>query len=81
MLDLLKVDPEMPDADLTTEYMVDNIWLVGSADDVADKLRRLYDDVGGFGVLLAMAHEWLPKDKWVRSMTSLVRDVLPRLPN
>ena len=81
MLDLLKVDPEMPDADLTTEYMVDNIWLVGSADDVAAKLRRLYDDVGGFGVLLAMAHEWLPKDKWVRSMTSLVRDVVPRLPN
>ena len=79
MLDLMKVDPDMPDADVTLEYLVDNIFIVGSVDDVADKLRRLYLDVGGFGVLLAMGHEWQPKERWVNSMTLLVKEVVPKL--
>lgn len=79
MTSLLKVDPNMPDAAVTPEYLVDNIWLVGSPDDVTEKIRRLYHDVGGFGVLLAMAHEWQPKERWVQSMTLLAQDVMPRL--
>ena len=62
MLGLLKTDPNMADSEVTPEYLVDNIWVVGSPDEVADKLRRLHRDVGGFGVLLAMAHEWQPKE-------------------
>lgn len=79
MLSLFKVDPTMPDAEVTPEYLVDNIWVVGSPDEVASKLRQLYHDVGGFGVLLAMAHEWQPRDKWERSMTLLAREVMPKL--
>jgi alkanesulfonate monooxygenase SsuD/methylene tetrahydromethanopterin reductase-like flavin-dependent oxidoreductase (luciferase family) len=79
MLNLLKLDPNMPDADVTPEYLVDNVWIVGSPDAVANKLRHLYHDVGGFGVLLAMAHEWQPRDKWTRSMTLLGKEVMPRL--
>ena len=79
MLDLFKIDPDMPDSDVTPEYLVDNIWIVGSADDVAEKLRKLYHDVGGFGVLLAMGHEWQPRDKWENSMATLVKDVIPSL--
>ena len=79
VLSLMKEDPDMPDSDVTPEYLVDNIWVVGSPDDVAEKLRRLYDDVGGFGVLLAMGHEWQPRDKWVNSMTVLAKEVIPRL--
>ena len=79
MLGLLKIDPEMPDSGVTPEYLVDNIWIVGSPDDVAEKLRRLYGDVGGFGVLLAMGHEWQPRDQWVNSMTLLAQEVVPRL--
>ena len=79
MLDLVKTDPEMLDSDVTAEYLVDNIWIVGSPDDVADKLRRLYHDVGGFGVLLAMGHEWEPREQWVNSMTLLANEVMPKL--
>jgi len=50
MIDLFKVDPDMPDSHVTPEYLVDNIWIVGSPDDVTEKLQTLYDDVGGFGV-------------------------------
>ena len=76
---LFKTDPDMPDSDVTLEYLLDNIWIVGSPDEVTEKLRKLYDDVGGFGVLLAMGHEWQPREKWVNSMTLLVDEVMPRL--
>ena len=78
-IDALKTDPEMPDSEVTAEYMVDNIWIVGSPDEVARKLRSLYRDVGGFGVLLVMGHEWEPRDKWVRSMTLLAEEVMPKV--
>ena len=79
LLSLFKIDPDMPDSDVTPEYLVDNIWIVGSPDEVAEKLQRLHNDVGGFGVLLAMGHEWQPRDQWVNSMTLLAQEVIPRL--
>ena len=65
--------------DVTPEYLMDTLWIVGSPDDVAKQVRELYHDVGGFGVLLAMGHEWTPKDRWVKSLTLLVEEVLPKL--
>ena len=79
MLGLMKSDPDMPDSDVTLEYLVDEVWIVGSPDDVAEKLRRLYHDVGGFGVLLAMGHEWQPREAWVDSITLLANEVMPKL--
>jgi alkanesulfonate monooxygenase SsuD/methylene tetrahydromethanopterin reductase-like flavin-dependent oxidoreductase (luciferase family) len=69
----------MPDAEVTVEYLCDHIWLVGDPDTVAEKLSRLATDVGGFGVLLVIAHEWTPWDAWSRSMRLLHDQVLPRL--
>ena len=80
MLSLFKTDPDMPDSDVDVEYLVDNVFVVGSVDEVTQKLGQMYDDVGGFGVLLAMGHEWQPYDKWERSMELLAREVVPRLP-
>ena len=79
MMDLMKSDPDMPDSDVTLEYLTDNIWIVGSPDDVVDKLRQLYQEVGGFGVLLLMGHEWRPRDQWGRSTELLAQEVMPRL--
>ena len=76
---LVKADPDMPDSDINPEYFVDNVWVVGSPDDVAEKLRQLYNDVGGFGTLLAIGHEWEPREKWVNSMTLLANEVMPKL--
>lgn len=79
MLDLMKTDPDMPDSDVTLEYLMDNVWIVGGPDDVAEQLEQLYDDLGGFGVLLAMGHEWEPKQRWLNSMKLLKEEVLPSL--
>ncbi len=78
-LDIFKTDKGMSDAQVTPEYMMDNLWIVGSPDDAVQKIRELYEYVGGFGVLLVMGHEWKPRDKWVKSMKLLVEEVMPRL--
>ena len=79
LLSLMKTDPDMPDSDVTVEYLLDNVWIVGSPEDVSLKLRKLYEDVGGFGVLLAMGHEWEPHDRWVHSVELLSQQVMPAL--
>ena len=61
------------------EYMVDNIWIVGSREEVEGKIRELHSDTGGFGTLLAYSHEWEPRDKWINSMTILAHEVIPSL--
>ena len=75
----LKIDPEMPDRDVTLQYLVDNIWLVGSADEVEEKIRKLYSDVGGFGYLITIGHEWNPKGFWKNSHEVLSKQIIPNL--
>ena len=79
MLGLYKRDQEMPDHEVTPEYVMNNVWIVGDPDEVATKLRDLHEEVGGFGVLLAMGHEWSPLDKWKRSMELLATEVMPKV--
>jgi alkanesulfonate monooxygenase SsuD/methylene tetrahydromethanopterin reductase-like flavin-dependent oxidoreductase (luciferase family) len=76
----MKHDEGIPDEDVTLEYMVDNLWLVGSPKTVARKIRDLYEMSGGFGTLL-----WLTFDHsaqraaYEKSMRLLVQDVMPQL--
>ena len=76
-LNLFKVDKSMLDREVTMDYMIENMWLVGSPEEVARKIVELYEFVGGFGVLLVMGHEWNPKKKWQKSMRLLREEALP----
>jgi alkanesulfonate monooxygenase SsuD/methylene tetrahydromethanopterin reductase-like flavin-dependent oxidoreductase (luciferase family) len=78
-LAMVKQDPAMADAEVTLEYLLDQVWIVGDPDHVVDRLRQLYRELGGFGWLLAMGHEWSDPTIWERSMTLFAREVLPRL--
>jgi alkanesulfonate monooxygenase SsuD/methylene tetrahydromethanopterin reductase-like flavin-dependent oxidoreductase (luciferase family) len=78
-LEMVKKDPSMPDRDVTLEYLLDNIWIVGDPDRVAARLAALAGEVGEFGTLLVIAHEGRPQAAWERSMTLLRNEVLPKL--
>jgi alkanesulfonate monooxygenase SsuD/methylene tetrahydromethanopterin reductase-like flavin-dependent oxidoreductase (luciferase family) len=78
-LEVLKQDTAMPDSAMTVEYLADNTWLVGDPDEVVRRIRALRQEVGDFGTLLVIGHEWEPRKAWERSMRLLVDDVLPRL--
>ena len=78
-LDTLKIDPNMPDSDVTMDYLINHVFIVGSSSDVKEKLEELHDSVGGFGVLLAMGHEWQPANFWESSMGMLVDEVIAKI--
>src|SRR5262245_4386133 len=70
---------EMPTSEVTLDYVLDEVCLVGSPDDVAARLRHLYEYTGGFGTLLMIAHDWDDPERWQRSMRLLATEVLPRV--
>lgn len=77
---LFKADSTMPDEDITIDWLMDNIWLVGSPDDVARRIRDLHAAVGGFGTILQLIYDWGgQEDCNRRSMQLLAREVMPRV--
>ena len=79
-LEPLKVDPDMPDEAVSPEYMLENLWIVGDPDECTRQIKKLYDDVGGFGVLLPLAHDWgRDTPQWHHSMELMTTEVLPAL--
>lgn len=77
---LFKHDPEVADADVTPEYLVDHGWLVGSPDTVAEKLAQMHEDLGGFGTLLMFTTDYSENpEPWRYSMELLATQVLPKV--
>jgi len=74
-----KRDLNMPDDAITPEYLVDDIWIVGDPPTCVKKLRALSEEVGGFGTLLMICHDWDDKSRWLRSLDLLAREVIPAL--
>ena len=50
----MKLDLNMPDEAIDVDYLMENIWIVGDPQECADKIRALYESVGGFGTLLGV---------------------------
>ncbi len=78
-LNIFKSDKSMPDSEVTIDYMIDNLWIVGSPEDAVKQIADLYQQVGGFGTLLVMGHEWVPEINWQNSMRLLISEVIPEL--
>lgn len=77
---LMKLDEAMDDSELTLEWMVDNCrWLVGSPDEVTAAVRRLYEEVGGFGTLVVNSRDWVTTDLANRSWELFARFCMPAL--
>jgi alkanesulfonate monooxygenase SsuD/methylene tetrahydromethanopterin reductase-like flavin-dependent oxidoreductase (luciferase family) len=77
---LFKSDLSVPDEDITVDWLMDNIWLVGSPEDVAQRIRELHAAVGGFGTLLQLIYDWENQEECNRhSMQLLATEVMPRL--
>jgi alkanesulfonate monooxygenase SsuD/methylene tetrahydromethanopterin reductase-like flavin-dependent oxidoreductase (luciferase family) len=79
-LEFLKHDPSAPDSDVTPEYCARHNWLIGSPATVAEKLERVYHEVGGFGTLLVFCFDYVEQpEAWRTSLELLAKDVLPRV--
>ncbi|MEW6298214.1 MAG: LLM class flavin-dependent oxidoreductase [Thermodesulfobacteriota bacterium] len=82
MLSLFKHHPEVPDADVTPEYLVDHSWLVGSPRTVVQKLGDMYEETGGFGCLLVLTFDQSENQEgWANSQRLLMEEVMPHFAN
>jgi alkanesulfonate monooxygenase SsuD/methylene tetrahydromethanopterin reductase-like flavin-dependent oxidoreductase (luciferase family) len=79
MNELWKANDSVAASDFTLDYMVDNMWLVGDPDEVARRIREVYDQTGGFGHLLFVQHDWDDPVRWKNSMRLLATEVMPRV--
>ena len=76
----MKHDESIADEAVTVEYMLEHLWLVGSPETVAQKIRDLHEASGGFGILLAMVLDHsADQPGWEKSMRLLTDEVLPRV--
>ena len=51
--------------------MMENIWIVGDPQECADRIRKLYEEVGGFGTLLGITQD--PEDpEWEHECLELL---------
>jgi len=52
--------------------------VIGTPDDAAQQIERLWNQSGGFGTFLFMGHEWADRDATMRSYELLARRVVPQ---
>ena len=78
-LDLFKSDESVPDEAINLEYLIDKHWIVGDPDYCIQRVRGLYDEVGGFGTLLQVMQDWDPAEKGLKSLELFQKHVAPAL--
>ena len=80
LMEIFKHDPEVPDEAVNIEYLADHIWLVGSSETVSNKIRTLYNEVGGFGNITSMVFDQYENQKpWEKSTRLFAEEVIPSL--
>ncbi len=76
---LFKADPAMPDSDLTLDYILDQLVIAGTVDQVVEQLLAFRQQTGDFGTLLYACHDWVDPALGKRSMQLMAEQVMPRL--
>ena len=78
-MQIMKLDPSMADDDIDIDYLMDNLWIVGNPQQCADKIRALYETVGGFGTLLSVTADSDDPAWDHESLRLLAEEVAPRI--
>jgi alkanesulfonate monooxygenase SsuD/methylene tetrahydromethanopterin reductase-like flavin-dependent oxidoreductase (luciferase family) len=77
-LQYVKHDPSIADADVDIDYLIENLWLVGSPETVTKKLVDVYERLGGFGVVEMHKYDYGDTpDAYRRSLELFAKEVVP----
>ncbi len=74
----LPVAPVEAGRDPVEALIESGLTVIGTPDDAAEKIQALWDQSGGFGAFLFMAHNWAPWAETKRSYELFARYVAPR---
>jgi alkanesulfonate monooxygenase SsuD/methylene tetrahydromethanopterin reductase-like flavin-dependent oxidoreductase (luciferase family) len=78
-LNLFKEDQNMPDADVTLDYVLDRLVIHGDPSSVADQILAFRETTGPFGHLVYAGHDWADYDMGRQSMILMAEKVMPKL--
>lgn len=76
-LAMWKRDPSMSDADCNLDYFIDEVIIAGDPPEVARRLLDLRRQIGDFGTLVLVAHDWDDLARWLNSLKLLADEVMP----
>ena len=76
-LNLFKEDQNMPDDDITLEYVMDRLVIYGDPSSVADQILEFKQSVGEFGQLVYAGHDWTDYELGRQSMILTAEKVMP----
>jgi alkanesulfonate monooxygenase SsuD/methylene tetrahydromethanopterin reductase-like flavin-dependent oxidoreductase (luciferase family) len=78
MVSLLLPHDDVDDAKVTASEVAAGMTSAGTPAQVLDQLIEFRDQVGDFGTLVSVAHDWDQPRRWRRSMQLLAEEVMPR---
>ena len=76
---LFKTDPNMPDSEITPEYVTNRLVIAGTVDSVVEQILAFREQIGDFGNLLYACHDWMDPILAKRSMELFAKEVMPRV--
>ena len=74
---LFKTDPALPDSSVTTDSMLEQLVIAGTAEPGDEELLAFRDEVGDFGTLLYCGLDWVDPGIARRSMELMAETVMP----
>ncbi len=78
-IELFKTRRDMPEEDITLDFVCDQLIVYGTPDSVCDQILEFRDDVGDFGTLLYAGHDWVDPVLSRRSQILMAERVLPAI--
>lgn len=78
-LNLFKEDQNMPDEEVTLEYVLDKLVIYGDPSSVTEQILELREETGPFRHLVYAGHDWTDYDLGRKSMILMGEKVLPQL--
>ncbi len=78
-VDMWKPFEDMSDDDINMDYFMEQIIIAGSPDTVTRELLDLRQQVGEFGNIVLVAHDWDNKQKWMTTYEMFANEVLPAI--
>jgi alkanesulfonate monooxygenase SsuD/methylene tetrahydromethanopterin reductase-like flavin-dependent oxidoreductase (luciferase family) len=76
---LFKLDPNLPDSEITPEAITNKLVIAGTVNSVVDQLLAFREKTGDFGTLLYACHDWMDPALGKRSMRLMAEQVMPRV--
>ena len=72
-----KSHPDMPDEQVTLDYVLDNIVIRGTVNEVVDRILAMHETIGDFGTLLYCGKDWTDPALGRKSMELMAEKVMP----